>query len=165
MAEVVILGAGVSTIPPHCTFVACWAGSTPSRGVAELPVELDPVQHLGGRGRDGQVRRGVPTRPGVREEGHRLPPGEGGRDPAEGRPGRLRGAVDIEFTSPDKAGTTQRIRYDYLINATGPKLRFEATEGMGPGGYTQSVCTADHAVEANERGDRGAEDRHPARPW
>ncbi|WOQ18078.1 NAD(P)/FAD-dependent oxidoreductase [Raineyella sp. W15-4] len=62
-----------------------------------------------------------------------------------------RGAVDIEYTSPDRAGTTERLRYDYLINATGPKLRFDATEGMGPNGYSQSVCTADHAVAASEK--------------
>jgi sulfide:quinone oxidoreductase len=62
-----------------------------------------------------------------------------------------RGAVDIEFTSPEQAGTSERLRYDYLINATGPRLRFEATEGMGPSGFTESVCTADHAVEANHK--------------
>ncbi|MGC1421918.1 MAG: FAD/NAD(P)-binding oxidoreductase [Terracidiphilus sp.] len=40
------------------------------------------------------------------------------------------------------------ITYDYLINATGPKLNFAATEGLGPGKHTVSVCTPDHAVEA-----------------
>jgi sulfide:quinone oxidoreductase len=59
-----------------------------------------------------------------------------------------RGAVDIEYTLPERAGQTERLRYDYLINATGPKLRFEATPGLGPDGFTASVCTADHAVEA-----------------
>ncbi len=62
-----------------------------------------------------------------------------------------KGAVDIEYTEPSRAGQSERLRYDYLINATGPKLRFEATEGMGPDGFTASVCTADHAVEANEK--------------
>jgi sulfide:quinone oxidoreductase len=61
------------------------------------------------------------------------------------------GAVDIEYTLPEKAGTTERLRYDYLINATGPRLRFEATPGLGPEGHTVSVCTADHAVAANEK--------------
>jgi len=60
-----------------------------------------------------------------------------------------RPAVDIEYTLPEKAGQTERLRYDYLVNATGPKLRFEATPGLGPDGHTVSVCTADHAVEAN----------------
>lgn len=59
-----------------------------------------------------------------------------------------RGAVDIVRTDPVRAGETDRIRFDYLINATGPKLKFSATEGLGPDGFTVSVCTADHAVEA-----------------
>ncbi len=59
-----------------------------------------------------------------------------------------RGAVDIESTRADNAGTTTRLRYDYLINATGPKLRFEATPGLGPTGHSWSVCTAGHAVDA-----------------
>ena len=59
--------------------------------------------------------------------------------------------VEVTPTSPAGGDTDLRIPYDYLINATGPKLRFEATEGLGPhGGHTVSVCTADHAVEAAE---------------
>lgn len=57
--------------------------------------------------------------------------------------------VEVISTAPDSAGTSQRIPYDYLVNATGPQLRFEATPGLGPhGGNSVSVCTADHAVEA-----------------
>ncbi len=42
-----------------------------------------------------------------------------------------------------------RVDYDFLINATGPHLNFEATEGLGPDrGYTQSICTPPHAQEA-----------------
>ena len=60
-----------------------------------------------------------------------------------------RGAVDVEYTDPTRRGQTGRLRYDYLINATGPKLKFEATPGLGPDdGHTVSVCTADHAVHA-----------------
>ncbi|MFY9179272.1 MAG: FAD/NAD(P)-binding oxidoreductase [Venatoribacter sp.] len=37
-------------------------------------------------------------------------------------------------------------QYDYLVIATGPKLNFAAIEGAGPhGGFTQSICTLDHA--------------------
>lgn len=60
------------------------------------------------------------------------------------------GAVDVVSTAPGSAGVEDRLRYDYLVNATGPKLRFEATEGLGPhGGNSLSVCTADHATEAS----------------
>jgi len=38
--------------------------------------------------------------------------------------------------------------YDYLVVATGPKLAFEEIEGFGPEGFTESICTVDHAEEA-----------------
>jgi len=58
--------------------------------------------------------------------------------------------VTIEYTGQGKTGQTETLTYDYLINATGPKLNFAATKGLGPdNGYTVSVCTADHAVDAN----------------
>ncbi len=40
------------------------------------------------------------------------------------------------------------VPYDYLIIATGPKLNFGAVPGLGPSGYTQSVCNVDHAEQA-----------------
>ncbi len=60
--------------------------------------------------------------------------------------------VTVEYTNPDRAGEMENITYDYLVNATGPKLNFAATEGLGPEhGHTVSVCTASHAKEANEK--------------
>ena len=41
------------------------------------------------------------------------------------------------------------IEYDYLVIATGPKLAFEEVEGLGPDGYTQSICKTGHAEIAN----------------
>jgi sulfide:quinone oxidoreductase len=59
-------------------------------------------------------------------------------------------AVEVEYTSPERAGETEKLRYDYVINATGPKLNFGATPGLGPDeGHTVSVCTPSHATEAN----------------
>ncbi len=54
--------------------------------------------------------------------------------------------VTFEYTDPSKNGEKGEIEYDYLINATGPKLNFEATEGLGPGRFTNSVCSCDHAT-------------------
>ncbi len=47
----------------------------------------------------------------------------------------------------------EKVEYDYLINATGPKLNYEATPGLGPdqGGHTVSICTPIHAKEAGEK--------------
>jgi sulfide:quinone oxidoreductase len=58
--------------------------------------------------------------------------------------------VSIEYTASHNKGETADIDYDYLVNATGPKLNFEATEGLGPGKFTHSVCSCDHAVETWE---------------
>ena len=41
-----------------------------------------------------------------------------------------------------------QVIYDYLVIATGPRLAFEEVPGSGPEGYTSSVCTTEHAVEA-----------------
>ncbi|MFO7603872.1 MAG: FAD-dependent oxidoreductase [Gammaproteobacteria bacterium] len=42
-----------------------------------------------------------------------------------------------------------RIDYDYLIITTGARLAFDEVAGLGPqGGYTQSVCTVDHAEQS-----------------
>jgi sulfide:quinone oxidoreductase len=40
------------------------------------------------------------------------------------------------------------VDYDYLIIATGPDLAFDEVPGLGPDGYTQSVCHIDHAMAA-----------------
>lgn len=59
--------------------------------------------------------------------------------------------VVAEYVTGDKKGMTEKITYDYLINATGPKLNFEATEGLMPGkNGAYSVCTYGHAEHAWE---------------
>ncbi len=58
-------------------------------------------------------------------------------------------AAHVEYEPAGPDAPVARESYDYLINATGPKLNFGATPGLGPhGGHSVSVCTADHAVEA-----------------
>jgi sulfide:quinone oxidoreductase len=43
------------------------------------------------------------------------------------------------------------LAYDYLVIATGPKLAFDEVPGLGPTGFTQSVCTHEHALHAWEK--------------
>ena len=152
MTDVVVLGAGISGHTAalhlrrmlgkehHITVVSPnalwnWIPSNIWVGVGEMGKEavvfpLEPVYKR--KGIDFRQAKATAIRP------------KGDRNDS-------RGAVDIEYTGQGRAGRTERIRYDYLINATGPKLRFEATPGLGPDGYTLSVCTADHALEAAER--------------
>lgn len=56
--------------------------------------------------------------------------------------------VKVEYTAGEKTGETDDVNYDFLVNATGPKLNFNATEGLGPDGHSLSVCTFGHAEHA-----------------
>jgi sulfide:quinone oxidoreductase len=52
---------------------------------------------------------------------------------------------------PSGGAEPVHIDYDYLVIATGPKLDFEATPGLGPtAGNTWSICTPPHAVQARD---------------
>jgi len=45
-----------------------------------------------------------------------------------------------------------KLKYDYLLIATGPKLNFEATPGLGPKhGNTYSICSLPHALESRDK--------------
>lgn len=149
MARVVILGAGISghtaalhlrrllgkqhevvVVSPNSKWN--WIPSNIWVGVGKMTAEqvtfpLAPVYR----------RKGIAFRQAKAVALH--PEGVG----AETRPG-----VDIVYTAPDRAGEEERLGYDYLINATGPRLTFEATPGLGPDGNSLSVCTAGHAAQA-----------------
>ena len=153
MADVVVLGAGVAghtaalhlsrLLPSGSTVTVVspnsWWNWIPSNiwvGVGRMPREsvvfpLAPVYAAKGIG--FRQAKAVAIRP-------------------EGDAESPRGAVDIVHTRRDRAGEVERVRYDYLVNATGPQLRFDRTPGLGPdAGNTVSVCTPDHAVEASAR--------------
>jgi sulfide:quinone oxidoreductase len=68
-----------------------------------------------------------------------------------GAPGHDRAFVEVESTATTDRGTRRRVPYDYLVNATGPQLRFDLTPGLGPDGHSVSVCTYDHATEASRK--------------
>lgn len=53
-------------------------------------------------------------------------------------------AQDNQLTLGDES----TLEYDYLIVATGPKLAFDEIEGLGPKGFTESICTVGHAEDA-----------------
>lgn len=55
--------------------------------------------------------------------------------------------VTVVHTSSERSGEVEHVPYDYLVNATGPRLNFDAVPGLGPTGHSLSVCTASHAAE------------------
>lgn len=57
--------------------------------------------------------------------------------------------VLIEYVTGEEKNKQEKVRYDYLINGTGPKLAFDLTEGLIPGANkAYSVCTYTHAEHA-----------------
>ncbi len=156
MARVVVMGAGVSG-HTSSTFLKEWLGDehevvvvTPNSqwnwipsniwvGVGQMTkdeVVFDLAPVYAKLGVDYRQAKAVSIHP------------EGGAD--EEKP-----YITIEYTGQDKVGESEVVTYDYLINATGPKLNFDATPGLGDGKgqlgpNTVSVCTADHATHANQ---------------
>ena len=53
-------------------------------------------------------------------------------------------SIDAEGNALELANG-ERLAYDYLVIATGPKLSFEEVPGAGPAANTNSICTVDHA--------------------
>jgi sulfide:quinone oxidoreductase len=53
------------------------------------------------------------------------------------------------------------VDYDYLIIATGPRLAFDEVPGLGPEGFTSSVCHVDHAAIAAQDWDKFIDDPGP----
>ncbi|RUA15948.1 MAG: NAD(P)/FAD-dependent oxidoreductase [Clostridia bacterium] len=62
--------------------------------------------------------------------------------------------TDDQYVLVDRAhgGGEEKVPYDYLMIATGAKLNFAGTPGLGPhDGYTTSICSVPHAVDAWEK--------------
>ena len=88
--------------------------------------------------------------PDLQAQGDRAPPGAGDAPstPRAGRDGHGP-TSSVTYTDTARAGEHGELDYDYLVNATGPKLNFGATPGLGPDGHSYSVCTSGHAVAAS----------------
>ena len=59
--------------------------------------------------------------------------------------------IDAANNRLELSNGNQAVEYDYLVIATGPRLAFEEVEGSGPDGFTQSICTINHAERAWQR--------------
>lgn len=152
MSDIVILGAGVSghTAALHLSRLLP-KGHTVTVVSPNANWNWIPSNIWVGVGRMKKKKVIFPLDPVYRKKGITFRQAYATAIWPEGGTTDSRGAVDISYTGRGRDGETERLRYDYLINATGPQLRFDMTEGLGPdsGGHSLSVCTADHAVEAN----------------
>jgi len=58
-----------------------------------------------------------------------------------------------QYVIGEAVGSQEKVRldYDYLVVATGPKLNFEGTPGLGPeNGFTESICSLPHAIRTRD---------------
>lgn len=150
MAQVVILGAGVSghTAALHLSRMLP-KGHTITVVSPNSHWNWIPSNIWVGVGHMAKKDVVFPLAPVYRRKGIKFLQAKAVAIHPHGGPDASKPFVDIESTAPGHTGEAGKVEYDYLINATGPALKFQATEGLGPDhGHTVSVCTADHAVEA-----------------
>ncbi|MDA8311181.1 MAG: NAD(P)/FAD-dependent oxidoreductase [Actinomycetota bacterium] len=65
--------------------------------------------------------------------------------------------VTVAPVEQGSSDALEKVHYDFLVNATGPRLRFDLTEGLGPEANSLSVCTVDHAVQTSAALDEAVE--------
>ncbi len=155
MARLVVLGGGVAG-HTAASFAAKWLGSQ-HEVVVVTPNSLwnwIPSNIWVGVGGMSKKEVTFPLAPVYAKAGITFKQAKAVSINPEGNADSDNAFVTIEFTGQGKEGESEELTYDYLINATGPKLNFAATPGLGDanglGEHTVSVCTADHAVHASE---------------
>jgi len=155
MARLVVLGGGVSG-HTAATFAAKWLGSAHEVVVVTPNSKWNwiPSNIWVGVGEMSKEEVTFDLAPVYAKAGINYKQAKAVSINPEGAESSDKPFVTIEYTLAEREGEVENVEYDYLINATGPKLNFGATPGLGDanglGEFTVSVCTADHAVHANE---------------
>jgi sulfide:quinone oxidoreductase len=149
MARVVILGAGIAG---HTAALHLKRRLQPGHQVVVISPNADwnwiPSNTWVGVGQMSVKQVTFPLRPIYQRKGIDFRQARAVAIHPEGDANSESPSVDIIYTDPTRAGQEARLSYDYLINATGPKLNFAATPGLGPEANSLSVCTAAHAEQA-----------------
>lgn len=135
MAHIVILGAGTGGMPAAYEMRAKLGSEHRVTVVNSVDyfqfVPSNPWVAVGWRGRNDIT---FPIRPALAAKGIEFV------------------AQTVEKIDAEKNslhfGNGESLAYDYLIITTGPRLAFEEVPGSGPDGFTQSICTINHAEMA-----------------
>ncbi|KAA5602428.1 NAD(P)/FAD-dependent oxidoreductase [Blastochloris sulfoviridis] len=135
MAHIVILGAGLGGV-----IMAYEMKDQMGRGDTLTVITKDPVYHF------------VPSNPWVAVSWRTRESVEVDLAPVFARRGIDFRPVPATRVHPDEnrvdLADGSSVSYDFLVIATGPELAFDEIEGLGPEGYTTSICHVDHATEA-----------------
>lgn len=135
MAHIVILGAGLGGLP-----LAYEMKHKLKPGDRITVVSNSPTFHF------------VPSNPWIAVNWRKRDDIEIDLPPLLARHGIALNPAGAKRVHPERnqveLGDGALLDYDILVVATGPKLAFDEIEGLGPQGYTQSICHVDHAVAA-----------------
>jgi sulfide:quinone oxidoreductase len=151
MSRIVVLGAGVSG-HTAAAFARKWLGRQDEVVVVSPQPNYNwiPSNIWVGVGLMAPSKVSFPLAPVYERAGIVFKQARAVEIHPEGRDARPSPHVVIESTRPGHEGEREEVTYDFLINATGPKLNFGATEGLGPGKHSLSVCTDSHAHETSQ---------------
>lgn len=148
MAHIVIIGAGLGGMPM-------------AYEMRELLRPGDRVTVVG----NGPNYHFVPSNPWVAVRWRKRPEIEFPAAPYLAKKGIDFNPAGAKRVHPERSevelGDGTLLGYDFLVIATGPKLAFEEVEGLGPAGFTQSVCHVDHAERAADAWDAFVKDPGP----
>jgi sulfide:quinone oxidoreductase len=137
MAHIVILGAGIGGMPTAYELKAKLGGAHQITVVNAVDyfqfVPSNPWLAVGWRKRDDIA---FPIRPCLEKKGIQFV-----AQPVV--------KIDAEQNTLH-LGDGSQLGYDFLVIATGPKLAFDEVPGAGPAGHTHSICSVDHAQQAEE---------------
>jgi sulfide:quinone oxidoreductase len=149
MSRVVVLGAGIAG-HTAASYLRKWLGKSHEVVVVSPSPDYNwvPSNIWLGLGVMEERQVAFPLTPVYRKAGIRFEQARAVAIYPEGDTASPSPYVLLESTLAGRAGEQFSLSYDFLINATGPKLNFAATEGLGPGKNSVSVCTASHATEA-----------------
>ena len=154
MSRVVILGAGISG-HTAAAFARKWLGGDDTVTVVSPNETYNwiPSNIWVGVGLMGASQVTFPLAPVYERNGIEFKQAAAREIHPEGDAASPEPFVTIESGT----GLTEKVPYDFLINATGPQLRFDKTEGLGPGGNSLSVCTVEHALQTSAALDESVE--------
>lgn len=149
MSRIVILGAGVSG-HTAAAFARKWLGRKDEVVVVSPKPNYNwiPSNIWVGVGNMPASKVSFPLAPVYERAGIEFEQARAVSIHPEGRDSDPTPFVTIEYTAPNRMGERAEVRYDFLVNATGPRLNFDSTRGLGPEAHSYSVCTEDHATEA-----------------
>ncbi len=149
MSRVVVLGAGIAG-HTAASFARKWLSPRDTVTVVSPNAEYNwiPSNIWVGVGLMGSSQVTFPLAPVYERHGIEFVQASARAIHPEGDRDDPQPYVSVEASRPGGARTSDKIPYDFLINATGPRLRFDRTEGLGPDANSQSVCTVGHALQA-----------------